>query len=189
MLDAVHVDEKWFFVNKPTVKCYTAPEEDEPQRTSMSKRFPTKVMIICAVARPQWDTRANKCFDGKLGIWLLVEKAPAQTGSRNRPRGTLETNPISVTNEVYKKFIMEKVLPAIEQKWPQCHRNMEIKLQQENVKPHRIHNDPEVLEKLNNMTVRVNLFGDQPDSSRDLNVLLDLGYFAAKLSNRAEEDI
>jgi hypothetical protein len=38
--------------------------------------------------------------------------------SRNRARGTLITNPISVTKEVYKKFIMEKVLLAIEDKWP-----------------------------------------------------------------------
>jgi hypothetical protein len=40
-----------------------------------------------------------------------------------------------------------------------------------------IHNDAEVLEKLNNMTVTVNLV-DQPANSPDLNVL-DLGYFAA----------
>jgi hypothetical protein len=102
---------------------------------------------------------------------------PAQRGSRNRPRGTLETKPISVTKEVYKKFILEKVLPAIEKKWPQCHRNMAIKLQQDNAKPHLIHNNPEVLEKLSNMTVNVNLF-DQPPNSPDLNVL-DLGYVAA----------
>jgi hypothetical protein len=90
----------------------------------------------------------------------------------------LETKPISVTKEVYKKFIMEKVLPAIEEKWPQCHRNMAIKLQQDNAKPHRmIHDDPEVLEQLNNMTLRVNFF-DQPTNSPDLNVL-DLRYFAA----------
>jgi hypothetical protein len=40
-----------------------------------------------------------------------------------------------------------------------------------------IHNDAEVLEKLNNMTVTVNLV-DQPANSPDLNVL-DLGYFAS----------
>jgi hypothetical protein len=106
-----------------------------------------------------------------------VKKVPAQRGSRNRPRGTLETKPFSVTKAIYKKFIMEKVLPAIKEKWPQYHRNMGIKLQKDNAKPHMIHNDPEVLEKLNNMTVSVNLFG-QPPNSPDLNVL-DLGYFAA----------
>jgi hypothetical protein len=40
-----------------------------------------------------------------------------------------------------------------------------------------IRNDAEVLEKLDNMTVTVNLF-DQPANSLDVNVL-DLGYFAA----------
>jgi hypothetical protein len=178
MLDTVHVDEKWFFLNKPTVKCYMAPDEEEPKRASKSKRFPTRVMFLCAVARPQWDTaRANRFFDGKLGIWPFVGKVPAQRGSRNRPRGTLETKPMSVTKAVYMQFILDKVLPAIEEKWLQCHRNMAVKLQQDNAKPHMIHNDPEVLEKLNNMTVTVNLF-DQPPNSPDLNVI-DLGYFAA----------
>jgi hypothetical protein len=72
---------------------------------------------------------------------------------------------------------MEKVLPAIEEKWPQCHRDMTIKLQQDNAKPHRIHNDPELLEHRSTMTVKVELF-DQPPNSPDLNVL-DLGYFSA----------
>jgi hypothetical protein len=83
-------------------------------------------MFLFAVARPRWDTRANRYFDGKLGMWPFVEKVPAQrASSRNRPRrGTLITKPVSVTKEIYKKFIMEKVLPAIKEKWPQCHRNM-----------------------------------------------------------------
>jgi hypothetical protein len=77
---------------------------------------------------------------------------------------------------------MEKVLPAIKEKaikekWPQCHRNMTIKLQQDNAKPHRIHNDPELLQNMSTMTVKVELF-DQPPNSPDLNVL-DLGYLAA----------
>jgi hypothetical protein len=140
-------------------------------------------MFVCAVACPRWDTRANRYFDGKLGIWPFVEKVPAQRGSRNRPRGTLETKPISVTKAVYKQFIMEKVLPAIEEKWPQCHRNMAIKLQQNNAKPHMIPNDPEVLEKLNNMTVTVHLF-DQPANSLDL-MSLTLGtLLPSKLSNK-----
>jgi hypothetical protein len=118
MLDTVHVDEKWFFVNQPTVKCYMAPVEEEPQRAAKSKKWTTKVTFACAVARPRWDTRANRYFDGKLGIWPFVEKVPAQRGSRNRPRGTLETKLISVTKAVYKQFILNKVLPAIKEKWP-----------------------------------------------------------------------
>jgi hypothetical protein len=177
MLDTVHIDEKWFYVSQPTVKAYLAPDEEEPHRAAKSKQFITKVMFLCAVARPRWDTRANRYFDGKLGIWPFVEKVPAQRASRNRARGTLITKSISVTKEVYKTFIMEKVLPAIEEKWPQCHRDMTIKLQQDNAKPHRIHNDPELLEHMSTMTVKVELV-DQPPNSPDLNVL-DLGYFSA----------
>jgi hypothetical protein len=54
---------------------------------------------------------------------------------------------------------------------------MTFKLQQDNAKPHRIHNDPELLQHMSTMTVKVDLF-DQPPNSPDLNVL-DLGYFAA----------
>jgi hypothetical protein len=38
-------------------------------------------------------TRANRYFVGKLDILPFVEKVPAQRGSRNRPRGTLELKP------------------------------------------------------------------------------------------------
>jgi hypothetical protein len=48
---------------------------------------------------------------------------------------------MSATREVFKKFIIEKVLPAIKEKWPQCHKDMAIKLQKDSTKPHRIHND------------------------------------------------
>jgi hypothetical protein len=133
-------------------------------------------MFLCDVATPRRDTRANRYFDGKLGMWPFVEKVPAQRASRNRPTGTLITKPVSVTKEV-KKLIIEKVLPAIEEKWPQCHRNMTFKLQQDNAKPHRIHNDPELLQHMSTMTVKVDLF-DQPPNLPDLNVL-DLGYFVA----------
>jgi hypothetical protein len=70
MLDTVllHVDEKWFIVNQPTVKCYMAPDEEDSQRASKSKKCITKVMLILAVGRPPWVARSNKYFHGKLGI-------------------------------------------------------------------------------------------------------------------------
>jgi hypothetical protein len=88
-------------VSQPTVKCYLAPDEEEPHRATKSKKYITKVMLLCAVARPRWDTRANRYLDGKLGMWPFVEKVPVQRASRNRPRGTLITKLVSVTKEVY----------------------------------------------------------------------------------------
>jgi hypothetical protein len=166
MLDSVCIDEKWFYFSQPTVKCYIASDEEELHHAVKSKQFITKVMFLCAVARPRWDTRANRYFNGKLGIWPFVEKVPAQRTSRNRPRGTLNTKPISVTKDVYKTFIIEKVLPAIEEKWPpQCQRDMTIKLQQDNAKPHRIHNDLELSQHMSTMTVKVELFDQPPNST------------------------
>jgi hypothetical protein len=96
-----------------------------------------------------------------------------ESACTKRTQEQTKRNTGDVTKAVYKQFILNKVLPAIKEKWPQCHRNMAIKLQQDHAKSHRIHNDPEVLEKHTNMTVTVNLF-DQPPNSLDLNVL-DLG--------------
>jgi hypothetical protein len=96
-----------------------------------------------------------------------------ESACTKRTQEQTKRNTGDVTKAVYKQFILNKVLPAIKEKWPQCHRNMAIKLQQDHEKSHRIHNDPEVLEKHTNMTVTVNLF-DQPPNSLDLNVL-DLG--------------
>jgi hypothetical protein len=134
--DVVHVDEKWFEVTKVKKTYYLAPGEVPPARATKSKRFIEKVMFLCAVARPRHDTTSNTSFDGKLGIWPFVEMVPAQRSSRNRPAGTLVMKNVVVTKEVYQDFICNKVIPAIAQKWPACHRHLTIRIQQDNAKPH-----------------------------------------------------
>jgi hypothetical protein len=62
---------------------------------------------------------------------------------------------------------------------------MTINLQQDNAKPQRIHNDVELLEHINGMSVKVNLF-NQPSNSQDLNVL-DLGYMQQALQQRQQK--
>jgi hypothetical protein len=49
-----------------------------------------------------------------------MEKVPEQRASGNKPVGTLVTKSISVTKEVHKEFVMEKVLLAFEEKWRQA---------------------------------------------------------------------
>lgn len=110
MLDVVHVDEKWFYLTQTNKKFYLAPGEAEPHRTAKSKRFVPKVMFLCATARPRWDTTRNVYFDGKIGMWPFTKRVGAQRSSRNRPRGTMVTVPINVTAEVYREFILNKVL-------------------------------------------------------------------------------
>ena len=44
-----------------------------------SKQHIKKVMFLCATARPRFDHGRNAWFDGKLGIWPIVEYSrPAQ---------------------------------------------------------------------------------------------------------------
>ena len=87
------------------------------------------------------------------------------------------TKPLNATAEVYREFILNKVLPAIEEKGPRCNRGMAIKIQQDNARPHITANNPVFLERVATMELNITLV-QQPPNSPDLNVL-DLGYFSA----------
>ena len=146
MMDVIHIDEKWFYLCQNKRTYYLLVGEGDPHRTTKSKWFTTKVMLLSAVACPHHDTHRNQLFDGKLGIWPFITVEPAQRSSRNRARGMLMTKPVtSVTNVEYWQFILEKVLPAIEEKWPR-NQQRTIKLQHDNTKPHIQNDDPQFQE-------------------------------------------
>ncbi|KAG7346706.1 hypothetical protein IV203_005775 [Nitzschia inconspicua] len=179
MMDVVHVDEKWFYMKKVNRTYFLADGEEEPHRTCKSKRFIEKVMFLAAVARPRCDTARNCRFDGKIGIWPMTHMIQAQRSSRNRPAGTMVMKPLpNITKEVYRQFICEKVIPAINEKWPRCHRSVPIKIQQDNAKPHLIReDDPLLVAAIAATGMHISLL-NQPPNSPDMNVL-DLGYFNA----------
>ena len=83
MMDRVHVDEKWFFLSRQRERYLLLPEEKNPKRCVKSKSHITKVMFLCAVARPRFNTSANSWWDGKLGIWPIGGWEPAQRASKN----------------------------------------------------------------------------------------------------------
>jgi hypothetical protein len=135
-------------------------------------------MFLAAVARPRFDTTRNSHFDGKLGIYPFTKMEPALRSSRNRPAGTMVMKPLSVTKEVYRDYICNKVIPAIKDKWPLCHRSVAIKIQQDNAKPHLIRNDdPQLQAAIAASGMNITLVNQAPNSP-DTNVL-DLGYFNA----------
>ncbi|RHY05968.1 hypothetical protein DYB25_011449 [Aphanomyces astaci] len=117
MTNIVHLDEKWFNADKDRRKIYVTEGEELPPRSCKSKRSIPKVMLLAAVMRPQWDSSGNCIFDGKIGFWAFTEQVPAQTNSRNRPAGTLVTKCVNVTADVYHRFVMDKVIPAVKKKW------------------------------------------------------------------------
>lgn len=176
MHDMVHIDEKWFDMMKVKESYYLVPSEIEPYRYVQSKRFIGRVMFVCAVARPRYDYRKRRMFDGKIGIWPFVEKVAAKRNSKNRPAGTIEVKPITVTRDVYREYLENKVFPAIRSKFP-FQRHTRVRLQQDNAKPHISENDDSILHQSFVNSQRISILC-QPANSPDLNIL-DLSFFNA----------
>jgi hypothetical protein len=176
--NVVHMDEKWFNRTKATQKVYCAPGEEGPRRTCKSKNYIEKVMFLTGVARPRFDVEDNVTFDGKIGIHAFVSSEPAKRRSPNRPRGTMVTKAMtSVTRDVVRRFVIDKVLPNIKSKWPVEDRHNTIWIQQDNCRTHIVPDDPEFVAaaQADGWDIRLTC---QPANSPDCNVL-DLGFFAA----------
>jgi hypothetical protein len=175
MYDRIHVDEKWFYMTKVKQTYYIWHDETAPLRSTKSKRFITKVLFLCAVARPRYDHHRKQMFDGKLGLWPVVTREPAKRTSVNRARGTLVTKPINVTADVYRDLLVNCVVPAIKEKFPVSMKNVPLYIQQDNAGPHIS------TEEFQNLCVGGDQSWDirltnQPPNSPDFNVL-DLGFF------------
>ncbi|WVZ96972.1 hypothetical protein U9M48_042547 [Paspalum notatum var. saurae] len=160
LFDHVVIDEKWWFITRKTERYYTAPGEVEPTRTIIgitrkteryytapgeveptrtirNKNYIPKIQILTAVGRPRFDSEGRCIFDAKIGCWAFFTYEPAKRSSVNRPAGTIEMKPIeSITKDVMRSFMIEKVLPAIRAKWPREDVGKPIYIQQDNAKPH-----------------------------------------------------
>ncbi|WOH12833.1 hypothetical protein DCAR_0832342 [Daucus carota subsp. sativus] len=178
MDNRIHIDEKWFYLSKKSEKYYLLKEERDPERTCKSKNFLTKVMFLAAVARPRFDEAGNVLFSGKIGIFPFITKEPAKRSSSNRPAGTLVTKPMtSVGRDTVRSFLINKVVPAIIEKWPDDVHNTTLFIQQDNARTHINPNDEEFRLAMNRLGVDIQLY-NQPPNSPDMNVL-DLGFFNA----------
>ena len=178
MMDRVHVDEKWFFLSRQRERYLLLLEEKNLKRCVKSKSHITKVMFLCAVARPRFNTSANSWWDGKLGIWPIGGWEPAQRASKNRPRGTLVWKNKPVTKGVYRELLISKLLPAIIEKWPRTDRlSRKIWIQQDGAKSHINTDDEEFRQAIQDQELYAGLY-TQAANSPDVN-LLDLGFFRA----------
>ena len=178
MMDCVHVDEKWFFLSRQRERYLLLPEKKNPKRCVKSKSHITKLMFLCAVARPRFNTSANSWWDGKLSIWPIGGWEPAQRASKNRPRGTLVWKNKLVTKGVYRELLISKLLPAIVEKWPRTDRlSRKIWIQQDRAKSHINTDDAEFREAIQDQELNAGLY-TQAANSPDVN-LLDLGFFRA----------
>ncbi|KAI5404282.1 uncharacterized protein LOC127079072 [Lathyrus oleraceus] len=188
MHNIVFIDEKWFYITRNKVTNYLHVDEEEPHRTCKSKNFISKVMFLCAVTRPRFDNEENETYSGKIGIFPFVYEQPARRSSVNRVAGTIETKPIaSVTREVNKAYLINKVLPAIENMWPREDVGKKIFIQQDNARSHISKDDPDFCCAASESEFDIQLTC-QPPNSPDLNVL-DLGFFNAIQSLQQKEPV
>ncbi|XP_058784796.1 uncharacterized protein LOC131659654 [Vicia villosa] len=98
----------------------------------------------------------------------------------------METKAItSVNRDVIRSFLIEKVLPAIKEKWPRDDLGTTIFIQQDNVRTHINHDDQEFIQEATQDGFDIRLMC-QPANSPDLNVL-DLGFFSAIQSLQHKE--
>ena len=67
MHDWIHLDEKWFFLTQEKEQYLLLLDEKNPKHCVKHKSHITKVMFLCAVARPQFNPSANSWWDSKIG--------------------------------------------------------------------------------------------------------------------------
>ena len=177
---SVHVDEKWFFICEEKLHCYVVHGEELPKRMCQNKDHMIKVMFLCALARPRFAPNGECIFDGKIGMFPLIETVVAKRSTRNRPRGTRITRPVSVTKEKYRQIMITLVVPAIKEK-SQC-RNRNIVIQQDGASSHIDENDAAFVAAATGGVWNIKL-ETQPPKSPDLNVI-DLSFFRALQSHQ-----
>lgn len=178
MHNVVHIDEKWFYMSPKSSKFYLLATEDDPYCTCKNKNYIGKVMFLVAVARPRFDDEGNGKFNGKISMFPLVIEIAAKRSSANEASGTLETKPItSITKEVSRMFLINKVLPAVKEKWPREDVGETIYIQQANAQSHISIDDEKFCRVAIEDGFDVHLTC-QPPNSPDLNIL-DLGFFSA----------
>lgn len=176
LLDHVHVDEKWFYMQRTSKKIYLSPREDDPHFVTKSKSFIEKVMVLVAIARPRFDHHRKKMFDGRIGMWPFVQVVPAVRNSKNRPAGTPVLQSVTVTRDVYRHYLVSHVIPTIKKVWPAA-KTRKIVVQQDNAKPHVLLSDEAVAAACREDGWNIELRA-QPANSPDCNVL-DLGFFSS----------
>ena len=175
MEDLIHINKKWFYLTKDGQRFIIVADEEEPYRHVQHKSFLTKIMFLCAVARPRYDMRRNAWFDGKIGIWPIGKWEPVKQSSKKRAKGTPVWKNQCITHDVYHEYLIEKFLPVVKEKWPM--HNARIRLQQDGAKSHILQDDVEFREAVEEIGLNLTMFTQSPNSP-DTNIL-DLGFFRA----------
>ena len=175
MEDLIHIDKKWFYLMKDGQRFIIAADKEEPYRHVQHKSFLTKIMFLCAVARPRYDMNKNTWFDRKIGIWPIGKWELAKRSSKKRTMGMPVWKNQCITWDVYHEYLIQKFLPAMKDRWPMS--NGRIQLQQDGAKSLILEDNVEFKEAVDEIGLNLTMFTQSPNSP-DTNIL-DLGFFRA----------
>ena len=132
-------------------------------------------MFLCAVARHRYDMNKNAWFDGKIGIWPIGKWEPAKQSSKKCIKRMPVWKNQSIMRDIYQEYLIQKLLPAIKQKWPT--NSGRIQLQQDGAKSHILDDDKEFKEAVDDIGLNITVYTKSPNSP-DTNIL-NLGFFRA----------
>jgi hypothetical protein len=187
--DTIYLDEKWFYECPVKRRFYLCNDEAVPEKYRRSKNHLTKVMFISAVARP-WKTAdptaaatvqvsedTDWYFNGKVGLFPLVDYKTQQRTTQVRARGDMYPVTLSLTGDVYSNYIINIILPDVAKKCPPEMKSKEIKLIHDNATPHSKIDMQKFNEKCAILGINATI-NYQPPQSPDLNIN-DLSFFAS----------
>jgi len=173
----VHVDETWYYIDVNRSHCLIFPGQKipEPRRTRHKSNM-VKVMCLAAIGYPHHRPDGSY-FDGKIGVWPLVEKIAAKRKSCLRAKGTLVSTPCSMNAKKYVECYAQSDGIVAEVKKHLYHLNaMGIVVQHDGAAPHTGGGAPKAIKDAFAASGLNAKLVQQPAQSPDLNVL-DLGLF------------
>jgi hypothetical protein len=179
--NTIHIDEKWFYMDKVCRKIYLASNEEPPERSVRNTNYMEKVMFLAAVARPRQLTYRPRRglapvdwhFDGKIALYPLVEYGMV---TRGRTAGRQRVTNLSINAETFENFLVDKLLMDIAHNCPTEMLSEVVFIQLDNATPHRINTD-----RFNRKCVQIGIdcrLVYQPSQSPDMNIC-DLSFFPA----------
>jgi len=182
LFDEVHVDEKWFYLCRDGENYIIIYGEEPPKRYVSHKSHITKVMFLCAQARPR-RLHNGTWWDGKIGIWPIGEYTVAQRTSVNRPAGADEFTKQSIDRDKYREMMINDVVPATQSRFPTSEQSRygTIYIQRDGAPSHILtkNEDDMWFEEMEALGLSYSIkLVTQPANSPDVNIN-DLGFFNA----------
>jgi len=182
LFDEVHVDEKWFCLCRDGENHIIIYGEEPPKRHASHKSHITKVMFLCAQARPR-RLHNGTWWDGEIGIWPVGECTVAQRTSVNRPAGADEFAKQSVDRDKHREMMINDVVPAMQSRFPTSEqsRHGTMCIQQDGAPSHipTKNEDDMWFEEMEALGLNDSVqLVTQPANSPDVNIN-DLGFFNA----------